>query len=148
MEEERRTSKHNSSVSIIIRLDFLWKDANKHAREGKFSDWNNDLDTIWRELARDLKDDEYKDKRFEKDGKKFRKLGYKSRFDAFDEELKKSGRIEDTARQGFNKITTEQIEIRAKQYEILNRKDLFLRRLENHLGKGTKFENEDEDDFD
>lgn len=148
MEEEKRTSKHNSSVSIIIRLDFLWKDANRHSRLGHFADWNNDLDTIWRELARDLKDDEYKDQKEKKEGKDITTKGYKSNFDAFDEEIKTSGRIEDSAGQGFNKLTEDQITTRAKQYEILNRKDLFLRRLENHLGKGTKFIDEDEDDFD
>ena len=36
---------------------------------------------------------------------------------------------------------------RAEQYKILNEKELFLKRLENELGKGTTFDDGDEDDF-
>ena len=144
MEEgEKKTSKYSSGINILIRLDGLWKDANNHSRLGLFQKWNCDLDRIWCELARDLKDDDYKDK--EKDGKKI--LGYKSQFEEFDSKIAKDGKFEDNGSEGFQAITQEQIEKRNKHYKTLMEKDLFLRRLENSLGKGTTWDEGDEDDF-
>jgi hypothetical protein len=138
-------SKYNSGVNILIRLDALWKDANNHSRSGQYSKWNNDLDTIWSELARDLKEYDYQD--IKKDGK-VEKKGYKTLFEEFDSELAKTGAFEDDLGQSLNPLTKEQTERRQKQYRLLREKELFLRRLENHLGKGTAWEDEDGYDFD
>lgn len=144
-ENQELKSKYNSGVNILIRLDSLWKDANNHSRAGLYSKWNNDLDTIWSELARDLNEKEYQDSKDE-DGKIIK--GYKSKFGDFDIELAKVGAFEDEIGNSFNPLTKEQIEKRQKQYRLLREKELFLRRLENHLGKGTAWEDEDGYDFD
>lgn len=132
-EQTKRISKYSSGVSIQIRLDTLWRDANNHSRIGLFLRWNNDLDTIWRELARDISEDEYED--------------YKDKFDKFDKELIKLGNFEDRANEGFNPLSKDQILKRDKQYKVLSEKELFLKRLENHLGKGTTFVDGDESDW-
>jgi len=62
-ENEPLISKHSSGISILIRVDGLWKDANNHSRNGLFDKWNRDLDAIWRELARDLTDADYTTKK-------------------------------------------------------------------------------------
>lgn len=136
MEEERERrikSKYNSSLAIILRLDNLWKEANSHARREVFKKWNLDLDNIWRELARDLDDKDY-DK-------------FKAEFDDFDTKLAKTGDFIDQTPSGWKELSKEQIDMRSKQYKILSEKDLFLRRLENHIGKGTEWEEGDDDDF-
>jgi len=132
--EEKKISKYSSGINIIMRLDILWKDAHNHSRNGLFAKWNADLDRIWCELARDLDDDEFKEK--------------KKEFDKFDEDLKKLKGFEDNALSGFEKLSKEQIEKRDKQYRILMDKELFLRRLENYVGKGTTWDEESEYDFD
>ena len=133
-EEDKKISKHHGSVSIIIRLDSLWRDTHAHSRNGLFSKWNADLDRIWCELARDLRNEGFKDK--------------KELFDKFDEDLSKEGDFNDGGSEGFKKITKNEREKRAKQYKILMEKELFLRRLENELGKGTAYEDEDDYDMD
>ena len=133
VEEEKKISKYSSGISIQIRLDTLWKDANNHSRLGLFSKWNADLDTIWRELARDIAEKEYEN--------------YKSKFDAYEVELIKLGNFEDALSNGFEPIDNNKIIKRAKQYKILSEKELFLKRLENHLGKGTTFDDADESDW-
>lgn len=132
--EDTKISKYSSGVNIIIRLDGLWKDANNHSRLGLFQKWNNDLDRIWCELARDLKDDEYN--------------SYKNTFDTFDKKIADIGKFEDNAGDSFEPLKEDQIGKRNRHYKTLMEKDLFLRRLENHLGKGTTFEDESDDDFD
>ena len=131
--EEVLISKHSSGVSIIIRIDGLWKDANIHSCAGQYSKWNTKLDVIWRELARDILENDYDKK--------------KKEFDKFDEDLVKVGAFKDTGSDTFEDITTNETKERSKQYRILNDKELFLKRLENKLGKGTTFSDGDEDDF-
>jgi len=132
-EVEQQVSKYSSGVNIIIRLDALWKDVNNHARTGKFSLWNLDLDRIWCELARDLKEN-YEDK--------------KKTFDIFDTKMVTIGNFTDKEPEGFKDVSPEDIKKRSQHYKILMEKELFLRRLENELGKGTTFDDGDEDDFD
>ena len=132
-EGEHLISKHSSGVSIIIRINGLWIDANIHSCAGQYSKWNTKLDVIWRELARDILETDWKDK--------------KEAFDAFDKKLVGVGVFKDAGSDTFNDIEKEDMEKRSKQYRILNDKELFLKRLENKLGKGTTFHDGEEDDF-
>lgn len=131
--EEVLISKHSSGVSIIIRINGLWIDANLHSCNGQYSKWNTKLDVIWRELARDILEEDYKAK--------------KTDFDEFDKRLVTEGPFKDTGSDTFEDITTDESKIRSKHYRILNDKELFLKRLENKLGKGTTFQDGEEDDF-
>lgn len=126
-------SKHSSGISIIIRIDGLWKDANIYSCSGLFSKWNTKLDVIWRELARDILSEDYKKT--------------KEEFDKFDEQLVKTGPFKDTGSDSFDDVSKDDQTNRSKQYKILNDKELFLKRLENKLGKGTTFSDGEEDDF-
>lgn len=133
MEEDKKIqSKYSSGVNIIIRLDELWKDTHRHSRADKSYAWNNDLDCIWRELARDLSEEEYK--------------LWKGKIDEIKNKLKELGSFQDEAPAGFQRPSTEQLKKREKQYDLLDEKQLLLARLENDLGKGTT-EKEDEDDW-
>lgn len=136
-ENQNKTSKFSSGLNIIMRLDELWKETHKDSKNGKFKDWNTDLDRIWLELARDF-DDENEEEFTE----------YKKKFDKFDEDIKKIGKIQDKLPDGFENLTEEDIGKRDKHYETLMKKQLFLARLENHLGKGTTYDDGDDDDFD
>ena len=131
-ETEIHKSKYNSGVAKEIRRNDLWKDANYHSRSGQFVKWNEDLDTIWRELCADLKND------FTKREEEFKK---------FDTELTKIGRIEDNSSNGFAELDKTFYDKRDKHYKELMNKEVFLRRLENELGKGTAYEDDDEDSF-
>lgn len=142
---EIKTSKYNSGIAIIYRLDALWKDVNNHSRAGQFSKWNVDLDKIWCELARDLSEADYNDK-LDKEGK-VKTKGYKSKFDDVDKLATGYGNFEDNIQDSFNKLTQDGIKKRENQYKALTEKELFLRRLENHVGKGTAFEDSDGYDF-
>ena len=132
--EEQKISKYNSGVAIQIRIDSLWKDANNHSRAGLFYKWNLDLDAIWRELARDIKEKDYQ--------------GKKEKYDEFDTKLVETGKFKDYGGEGFKKEENDDLQKRGKQYKILMEKELFLKRLENELGKGTAYDEGDDYDFD
>jgi hypothetical protein len=135
MEEQEtiKSSKYSGALAQIYRLDNLWKEVHSFIKQRLFSRWNETLDTIWSELARDLKEKDYEEK--------------KKEFDKFDSELLLLGQINDSEKAGFLNFTKEELTNRAKQYTKLREKELFLRRLENFLGKGTKWEDDDDDDF-
>jgi DNA-binding protein H-NS len=143
-ESEISLSKYNTSFFINVRLDLIWKDANAHSCRGMLNQWNLDLDAIWRELARDIgfekgKNSENAEKKFETKQEKYNE---------FNEQLSKEGALTDFySSNGFERITKEEIEKKNKQYQILSRKEIFLKRLENELGKGTKFQDDEEDDW-
>jgi len=143
MEEEKKVSKFSSGLNIILRLDVLWRNCQEFKRNGKYSKWNEELDTIWLELARDLSKENYNDS---KDDEKKVIKGYKSQFEGFDQELQKFLPFTDSGT-GFQKPNENNIKNRNEQYKILMEKQLFLARLENELGKGTT-EKEEEDDWD
>ena len=145
-EEEQQVSKYNSGINIIMRLDALWKDTHRYSRLGLFSKWNETLDRIWLELARDIKASKYEKEFEDKNGDKHE--GYKKVFDSFDEKMKKQLPIEDSLDNEFKKRNPDQIKKRDEQYKVLMEKELFLRRLENELGKGTAWDDDDEDGFD
>jgi len=152
--EEKKISKFSSGINILQRVDLLWKNCSNFKRLGQYHKWNDELDSVWLELARDLKPEEYYDK--DKDGKiiisekdknKISTIGYKTKFKAFDEELKKLMPFEDSGSRGFQQPAKETKIKRNQQYQILMEKQLFLARLENELGKGTSW-GETEDDWD
>jgi hypothetical protein len=138
-EEELKVSKYSSGINILKRIDELWKDTHKHSRTGEFSKWNADLDRIWLELARDLKDKPLK--------QELKFNTNKDLFDKFDTAIADLGDFEDNLNDSFNPISKEKIQKRNKQYQVLMNKQLFLARLENAIGKGTTMEDEDDDEF-
>ena len=130
---EKQTSKFSSGINQLMRLDQLWKDSNSYSVAGLYSKWNTKLDVIWRELARDLSDKVYGER--------------KALFDAFDTNLGKAGPFMDNGSDTFNDEEIETINKRSKHYRKLNDKELFLKRLENKYGKGTTWSDGDEEDI-
>jgi len=144
-QEEPKVSKYNSGINIIMRLDEIWRNTHKAVKEGKYYEWNVWLDRAWCELARDLKEEEYSGDEKEK------KKGYKEKFEELDKAVFENGDLidnEESVSVGFQKPSSNLWKKRNDQYKALMAKDLFLRRLENHLGKGTAWDEEDEDGFD
>lgn len=107
--EEQKTSKYNSAVAQLYRLDNLWQSAQYHSRNGYLLKWNYDLDAIWRELAGDTITD---------DDNTFAKM------DFFIAKYKTS---------------------RDLLYQLIVKKEIFLRKIQNKQGKGTAYVNPDDD---
>jgi hypothetical protein len=133
-ENELIKSKYNSGINKIIRIDSLWKDVNTHKRTGLFVKWNEDLDCIWCELSSDAK-------------KKGIFKAKQEEFEKFNKELKDIGTINDKGKVGFKKVEDEEKNKRAKHYKTLSDKEIFLRLLEEDVGKGSSWDDSDEDDF-
>ena len=129
-EYENKTSKINSAFLINKRLDELWRDAHKHSRQGKYSQWNADLDCLWSELGREYE------------------INIKQQ-EEFNIINKKLGIVKNwTTSYGFKKISEKEKLEMARQYQILIDKELFLGRLQNLQGKGTAYSDGSEDDWD
>ena len=124
-----KTSKLNSGGLINLRLDVLWKDAHKHSRAGMYSDWSADLDCIWSELGGEYKEDSEQAKEF---NSLIEKLLLIRNWNTTD---------------GFKKILPEDKLEMTRQYLLLRRKELFLRRIQNEQGKGTAYTDGSEDDW-
>ncbi len=128
--ETEKVSKINSAALINLRLNNLWIDSNNHSRKSQYSSWNADLDCVWKELGGDVK-------KGSPDSKAFGEIN---------EKLGKTSPISNwKGEKGFVKINQSDLEKQNKQYQLLMEKELFLRRLQNHQGKGTAYE--DDDDF-
>jgi hypothetical protein len=127
-------SKYNSGIAKMIRMDNLWKDVNRHKRDGLYSKWNDDLDSVWCELTADAK----KKKVLQNRQKELTKIN---------NQLSELGSFNDGIGLSFKKPTPEQNEKRDKQYHKLMEKEIFLRILEEEVGKGTAWEDDDEDSF-
>lgn len=121
--EERRISKINSAALINLTLKRLWDDFYRHLRNLSYSKANFDLDCLWVELGGDQKEKD-------KEVKAFTKV----------ETEIVSNWAKVPSKSGFEKYTEEELNILAKQYRLLLKKALFLRRLQNEQGKGTAYE--------
>lgn len=51
----------DTSLGLIFRLNGLWADVDRHAKNGQYQDWNITLDRIWANLDFDTKFDVKKD---------------------------------------------------------------------------------------
>lgn len=128
VESALKVSKYNSAVAQLQRLDQLWNKAHTASSSGNYIVWNLTLDKIWSELAGDLDQNPTKEKEFY----------------TFTENLGKTGSISKPEIKGFK---IEENKERAKQYLILLTKEIWLRRLQNTLGKGSSYDDGSQDDW-
>jgi len=127
-DEENKISKINSAGLINSTLERLWLDCYNAMAVGDYSKWNIKLDAIWSILGGDCKKGEDQDKNMSK----------------INLEIYEEGSLNGKTGSGFNKESNPN---NALQYQLLLRKNLFLRRLQNTQGKGTAYATGDGDDF-
>lgn len=121
-EEVQKVSKFNSGMAQIQRLHDLWLRSHVVVMRGDLRSWNWVLDRIWLELIGDIKVDDKRIEAWNDINKKIAELLMKLN--------------------SYNIILED---FRTEYYKSLIDKESFLRRLQNELGKGTKFEDLDED---
>lgn len=127
LETESKLSRINSAGLINLRLHQLAQDCHTHARKGQYAQWNADLDRLFVELGGDVDEGS-------EDEKKYNKIN---------EELTNVAPIIDwTNHVGFEGNNLEKTKLQLKQYSILIKKELFLKRLQNKQGKGTAYEDD------
>ena len=131
--EEDSMSKFNSASLQNQRLHNIWVEINKYRASSQNSKWNANLDTIWCELAGDVKKDSQEDIDFKKINKSLSEVGQV---------------INWQATEGFKKIPKELIKKKSNQYKELMEKEIFLRRLQNKQGKGTSYKDNSSDYLD
>lgn len=121
MEEEQeehepiKISKYNSAIAQLYRIDFLWQDSHSHARAGKLMKWNWDLDRVWCELSADAKEEDEKS------------------LQVINNEIAQLSKIKNPP------------ELFSKMYQLLMKKEILLRKIQNAQGKGTAWLDEDND---
>ncbi len=113
------TSDFNEAKFQIYRLHILWITCNTLSNDGELTKWKWKLDTIWRELSPDA---------HQKDEGKEKDTYFKEYKDLNDKIAKAKG---NTA-----------------LYNALQEKEIFLRRLQEEVGKGGKKSSTDYEDFD
>ena len=128
-EDNQQMSRINSAGLINSTLEKLWNDCYNAMSNGKYHIWNTKLDAIWAILGGDVKEGEKEDQAI----------------NSLDEEIYKTGSLSSKTSQGFD---SEKNPNNAMQYQLLKKKSLFLRRLQNKQGKGTAYASDDDDDFD
>jgi len=138
--EESTTSKINSGMLINLRLNDLWKDAHRHARAGKYSQWNDDLDRVWCELGGDVVP-------LTKNQIKKGEVDAEKQYEDLTMDYAKAC-SEIKAPTGFNKYDEDAKGAFGKQKQALIKKEIFLRRLQNKQGKGTAYHDSSEDYMD
>jgi hypothetical protein len=139
-EPNNKTSFANSAYAQIYRFDDIKKRAQRFALQSNNFLWNIELDNMWRELAADLPQKFGEDK--DKFKETYRKLNELNKLILSTYPL-----INGSAGNGFNKLSKERNIQIALQYQYLNKKEIFLGELQNELGKGTKWADEDSDDM-
>lgn len=137
-ETTNKTSFANSAYAQIYRFDEIKKRAQRFALQSNHYHWNIELDNLWRELAADLP------QKFGKDTENYKKV-YANILKINLDILSTYPLITGNAGNGFNKLTPERNKIIALQYQYLNKKEIFLGELQNEIGKGTKWADEDSD---
>ena|SRR3990167_10518879 len=115
------TSDFNEAKYQIYRLHLDLLDCRSYAKKGNLINWKWVLDHIWLELAADART---------KDSKDLEKNKYFKRIEELNKEIAKNENDRD------------------KLYKALQEKEMFLRFLQDDVGKGSKRSSTDEEDFD
>ena len=129
--EEQKISRINSAGLTNITLENLWKDCYDAMAKGDLVKWNRKLDAIWIILGGDCSEGGEEDKKYK----------------LLEVSIHKTGSL-NHKKTGFLSTQENEAVLMAAQYLYLKEKSLFLKRLQNSQGKGTAYQNEDEDDFD
>ena len=114
------TSDFNEAKFQIYRLHILWLNCNAIAEQGKLVQWKWKLDTIWRELSPDAK---------QADNSKGSSSNYFEQIKDLNHNIAMAK--ENTA-----------------LYNSMQEKEIFLRYLQEKVGKGSKKSSKEEEDFD
>jgi len=122
-----KLSKFNSAALINLRINHLWMNVNNYAVSGKYFQWNNELDRIWCELGGDITEGSNEETKFKE---------IEENVSALLKELKD--------KKGFDSFNNTDKENMSKIYSVLQKKELFLRRLMNKQGKGTAYDEDDD----
>lgn len=122
MTEERKVSAFNTAEFINYRIHFLWLDAHRHSRDGRYEKWNIDLDRLFIEFVADANEEEIE--KFDSINQEISDIGFKYN--------KETNRL-----QGLHNL-----------YKLLIKKEIFLKNLEKVQGKGAKYEESIEDYMD
>ena len=128
---EEQISRINSAGLTNITLENLWRECYSAMAEGNLVKWNRKLDAIWTNLGGDCKENGVEEKKIEELDKKIYECGSLS-----------------NKKVGFSKESVNIPLNTAKQYLLLKKKALYLKRLQNKQGKGTAYTFDDEDDID
>lgn len=126
---ESQTSRINAAGMINQTLEKLWNESYTLMSQGKYDLWNIKLDSIWAILGGDEKEGEDADRQITE-------LNLK---------IYRTGSLKSKVGIGFSQQNNPNNPL---QYQLLLKKSLFLRRLQNKQGKGTAYKNSDLDDFD
>lgn len=117
-------SKINSAALINLRIHNLWLEINNFASKGWFASWNSKLDRMWCELAGDVDEGSDKWKEYEKIQKDVSSMSPLKNWE--------NGI-------GFLDLDEAEEKKQLKQYDLLIKKEVFLRKLMNYQGKGTAY---------
>jgi len=128
---EVKTSKYNSAVAQLQRMDKIFEAMHKEVRNGNFFQWNINLDRLWMELVGDLDGDSKEEKDLS----------------IINTEIVALNPLAHASMGTFNKKPPEHTLKMGKQYQLLMKKEKLLRQLQNKLGKGTAWSDPFEDDF-
>jgi hypothetical protein len=120
LNEKDLISDFNEAKFQIYRLHILWLTCNTLSQTGKLLEWKWKLDTIWRELSPDAN---YKDKNNETEDT------YLNKVKLLNQNIAKSNGREEL-------------------YNALQEKEIFLRCLQEEVGKGSKKSSTEMEDFD
>lgn len=129
--EEEKISRINAAGIINITIENLWRDVFLSMSKSDLVTWNRKLDSIWGILGGDQEEGDTVDKKMTEINRRIYQTGTLNH-----------------KKVGFSKIDSSEAEKMALQYLLLNKKNLFLRRLQNKQGKGTAYQGDDEDDID
>ena len=120
---EDKISKINAAGLINLTLKELWEDYYKHIRQNQYGKANSDLDCLWIEFGGDEKEGSENCIAFEK----------------IDNEVSENYNLIPNLKSGFNIPPPTYAKYNAKQYKLLQKKALLLKRIQNKQGKGTAY---------
>lgn len=121
VEKKDITSDFNEAKYQILRLHVLWQSCNNLSQSGQLLQWKWKLDAIWRELSPDAK---LEDDNMDKEEEKY-----------FNQVKKINKTIADSKKDTVIYLT-------------LQEKEIFLRCLQEKVGKGGRRSSGDDDDID
>lgn len=125
------TSDFNEAKLQIFRLNMLWISCQTLSQNGNYDAWKWKLDAVWRELAADAREKDGYGKDYSKwvtEGAKT-KGKYINVLNELNEKLGKAA-------------------LRDNKYKVLQEKEIFLRCLQDDVGKGSKKSSSEDDDID